>query len=92
MSVAVSESAPVNPKQAKRFLLQLGGVYFLITALAYFPPSISFLWELKPAQESIPAHYFLRPYAYVFQIIIGAWLIFHPSWWSLLLSKLRGRA
>jgi len=79
-------------EQTKRFLLQLGGVYFLITALVYFPPSISFIWQPNPAQEGYSFHYFLRPFSYLFQALVGAWLVLHPSWWSLLLRKLRGRA
>lgn len=79
-------------EQTKRFLLQLGGVYFLITALVYFPPSISFIWQPNPAQESYPFHYFFRPFSNILQALVGLWLILHPSWWSLILHKFRGRA
>ena len=79
-------------EQTKIFLLQLGGVYFLITAFVYFPPSISFIWQPNPAQESYPFYYFLTPFSHILQALAGAWLVLHPSWWSLLLRKLRGRA
>lgn len=78
--------------QSKKFLLQLGGVYFVVTTLVYFPPSIGFLWSVDPSQEGFPFHYFLRPLGYLIQLIIGLWLVLHPSWWSFMLSKLRGRA
>lgn len=77
---------------SKNFLLQLGGIYFVVTTLVYFPASIGFLWSLRPEQEGIPFHYFLRPFGYLIQLFIGLWLILHPSWWSFMLNKFRGRA
>ena len=91
LTSSFSEKGIEVSDHSKKFLLQLGGVYFVVTTLVYFPPSIGFLWSLGPNQEGVPFHYFLMPLGYLIQLIVGLWLVLHPSWWSFMLSKLRGR-
>lgn len=79
-------SSAVND-QSQRFLLQLGGVYFIVTSLAYLPRSLGFL------QTSIDVSYmnFLSPLGLLFQLLVGLALVVHSSLWVHLFAKLRGR-
>ena len=70
-----------------QFLLQLGGVYFMVNALAYLPRSLGFL------QHSLEMSYvnLLSPLGHVFQLCIGLALLVKPSHWAKLFAQLRGR-
>ena len=75
-------------QQGQIFLLQLGGVYFFVTALAYLPRSLGFL---SHSLEFSVAN-MLWPLGLVFQLCIGLDLLVRSSQWAKLLAKLRGRA
>lgn len=74
-------------KDGQKFLLQLGGAYFVINALAYLPRSLGFL------QSSMEVTYvnFLSPLGFLFQLCIGLVLLVKASYWAKIFQKLRGR-
>lgn len=74
-------------EQSQKFLLQLGGAYFIVNSLAYLPRSLGFL------QSSFEVSYvhLLSPLGLLFQLFIGLALVVHASWWAHLFAKLRGR-
>lgn len=82
------EEAGEFSQQGQIFLLQLGGVYFFVTALAYLPRSLGFL---SHSLEFSVANLFW-PLGLVFQLCIGLDLLVRSSQWAKLLAKLRGRA
>ena len=71
----------------QRFLLQLGGAYFIVTSLAYLPRSLGFL------AHSLEFSYMnlLWPLGLAFQLGIGLALLVGASHWAVLFAKLRGR-
>ncbi|SRR5690554_111175 len=71
----------------QRFLLQLGGAYFIVTSLAYLPRSLGFL------AHSLEFSYMnlLWPFGLAFQLCIGLALLVGASHWAVLFAKLRGR-
>src|SRR5690625_2136121 len=71
----------------QRFLVQLGGAYFIITSLAYLPRSLAFL------AHSLEFSYttFLWPLGLVFQLCIGLAVLVKSSQWAVLFAKLRRR-
>lgn len=75
-------------QQGQMFLLQLGGCYFVVTALANLPRSLAFLAN---SLELSLANY-LWPVGLLFQLCIGLALLVRASKWVKLLAKLRGRA
>lgn len=74
-------------KEGQKFLLQLGGAYFVVNALAYLPRSLGFL------ESPMEATYvsFLFPFGLFFQLCIGLSLLVKASYWVELFQKLRGR-
>ena len=82
-----SEETGELDQQGQMFLLQLGGAYFVITALAYLPRSLGFLsHSLEFSLANL-----LWPLGLVFQLCIGLALLVRSSQWEKLLAKLRGR-
>ena len=73
--------------QSQKFLLQLGGVYFIVTSLAYLPRSLGFI------QTSLDVSYvnFLSPLGLLFQLFVGLSLVVYSSWWVHIFAKLRGQ-
>ncbi|WP_281649215.1 hypothetical protein [Parendozoicomonas sp. Alg238-R29] len=71
----------------EKLILQVAGIYFIVTALAQLPRSLSFL--VQPADLYMQS--FMFPAGLLFQLIIGLWLISNSSFWLGLLQKLRGR-
>lgn len=82
-----SGSDAVADDKSQKFLLQLGGVYFIVTSLAYLPRTLSFL------QSSLEVSYvhLMSPLGLLVQLFIGLTLVVHSSLWVHLLAKLRGR-
>ncbi len=74
----------------QKYILQVFGFVFIASSLTWLPSSLYFL--ISPETREIHFHFFLKPFGHVLQLAIGTWLIAHPSWWTLLFSKLRGRA
>ena len=86
-SVLSSLSSEQDVSINQKFLLQVVGLFFIVSGLTYLPSSASALISAKEVQFS----YYLRPFGYIVQLAIGLWLLVHSSWWVLLLNKLRGR-
>ena len=75
-------------QDGQTFLLQIGGTYFIVTALANLPRSLGFL------VHSLELSYtnFLWPFGLLFQLCIGLALLVKAPYWTMLLAKLRGRS
>lgn len=87
LSRCSSEEAGELDQRGQMFLLQLGGAYFIVTALAYLPRSLGFLsHSLEVSFANL-----LWPLGLVFQLCIGLSLLVRSSQWAKLLAKLRGR-
>lgn len=89
-SALASDSRPeseILDRNGQKFLLQLGGAYFVVDALAYLPRSLAFL------QHSLDVSYvnLLSPLGIVFQLFIGIALLVKPSHWANVFARLRGR-
>ena len=71
--------------QSQRFLLQLAGVFFVVTALASLPKSLSFL------SSSLAFSYanWLWPMGLLFQLVIGSVLLVGSASCLRLLARLR---
>lgn len=74
-------------QEGQKFLLQMGGVYFVVDALAHLPHSLGLL------QPSLELSYLnlLSPFGHVFQLGVGMALLVKSSVWAKLLVQLRGR-
>ena len=70
-----------------KFLIQLLGLYFIVTSITCLPSSLSFLQY----SDEIMFYNLLGTLGWVFQLIVGLFLIGSPKYWTLLLNKLRGR-
>lgn len=80
------DTASINISQ--EFLLQVGGVYFIVEALSLLPGTgIHVLTDsdIKPSS-------YLYFSGYLFQLGVGLYLLVKPTVWSQWLTKLRGRA
>ena len=74
-------------QEGRMFLLQLGGVYFMVTALADLPRSLGFLsYSLEFSYSD-----WLWTLGLVFQLCIGLSLAVAAPQWKVLLATLRGR-
>jgi hypothetical protein len=73
-----------------KFIFQVSGLFFIVGSLTLLPSSLAFLFIHHP--EGVKLSYFLKPLGYLLQLLIGLWLVVHPSWWDWLFAKLRGRA
>lgn len=87
LNYEASGSGSAADDQSQTFLLQLGGVYFIVTSLAYLPRSLGFFLS---SMEVSYVHV-LSPLGLLFQLFIGLALVFNASWWVHLLARLRGR-
>ena len=72
---------------SQRFLLQLAGVFFVVTSLAYLPRSLSFVVN----NSEVSTVNILWPSGLLFQLLVGTWLATSASFWCGVLQKLRGR-
>lgn len=71
----------------QKFLLQLGGLYFVVNSLAYLPRSLGFI----PNSQQIEFESLLWPAGLVIQLIVGLLLVVTTPVWVKLFHKLRGR-
>lgn len=87
LASASSTGGQMLDRNGQKFLLQLGGAYFVVDALAYLPRSLGFL------QHSIELSYatLLSPLGLFLQLGIGLTLLVNPSHWTEIFQKLRGR-
>ncbi|MCL6272335.1 hypothetical protein M3P05_20675 [Sansalvadorimonas sp. 2012CJ34-2] len=77
-------------EDTQKLFLQIAGLYFIVTAIAYLPRSLLFLTH--SIDISLSWDNFLYPAGLFFQLGIGLWLIGSSSFWAKTLHKLRGRA
>jgi len=84
-----SENKIFIPEADHKFMLQICGLFFVVSGLTALPPSLTLLFH--PENTDMPWHFYLEPMQNLFQITIGTWLTLHSSWWSLFLGKVRGR-
>jgi len=76
-----------NP-ELEKFLLQLLGVYFVLSMLPTAPGTIAQL-IIEFNQTGLIVENFAWLTGYVFQLILGMYLIAKPKVWSIYLNKLR---
>lgn len=82
----LSNESDINISQ--RFLLQIVGVYFSVTAFSSLPGmGIRFFKE-----NDIALSNYLYFAGYIFQLCVGLYLLIKPTVWAQWLAKLRGRA
>jgi len=82
------ESGADISKDSQKFLLQLAGAFFVVTALAYMPRSLSFLLR----HNDVTAQNLLWPSGLLFQLVVGIWLVSSTKFWFSVFQKIRGRA
>ncbi len=68
------------------FIFQVVGLIFIVNSLIYIPSSLSFIFSSHTDKAQ-----FLMPLGYIFQLLIGLWLISNQKYWVDLFAKLRGR-
>ena len=83
---AKTESALTLSDESQMVLFQLAGLYFIVTALAWLPRSLSII----PESLEITVSSILWPAGLLFQLIVGLWLVANSVFWLNLLNKLRG--
>ena len=83
-SIPEPNSDPVSISQA--FVLQVLGVYFIVSALQVFPSLSAYISPDFEAKKHLG--YFI---GYTFELVVGLYLLILPSVWVRLLHKLRGR-
>jgi cytochrome c biogenesis protein CcdA len=83
-SIPESNNDPVNISQA--FILQVVGVYFIVSALQAFPSLSAYISPNFEAKKHLG--YFV---GYTFELAVGLHLLISPSVWVRLFNKLRGR-
>ena len=81
------EGGEALDQEGRMFLLQLGGVYFMVTALADLPQSLGFLSYSSEFSYTD----WLWTLGLVVQLCIGLSLAVAASQWKVLLATLRGR-
>jgi len=73
---------------SQAFLLQVLGIYFVVSALSAFPGiGIS---VFKSTAGTDYSKLFLG-FGYLFQLVVGLYLLIKPKFWLHLLNKFRGR-
>lgn len=84
---AASETTEIHPQPTQEFLLQLLGIYFIVSGLSTLPGfSITVLKD-----SAINTANGLYAVGYVFQVTVGCYLLVKPVLWGQWLNKLRGR-
>ena len=83
-----TESTESQPTLSQEFLLQVLGVYFIVSGLSVMPGySISFFTAAEPDIAKL-----LYGAGYIFQVAVGCYLLIKPVVWGQWLNKLRGRS
>lgn len=90
-----SDEVNAHGNLSEEFIIQIAGVFFLVSALISLPESIRTLYHATVAAEQLPV-WLLAPTAgflgVMIKFIVGAGMVFGASNCSLFLNKLRGRA
>jgi hypothetical protein len=84
------ETDIVISEENRKYILQVSGLFFVVSSLTWLPSSFTFLFYED--RETSVLGLLLKPVGNLIQLIVGLWLIVHPSWWALVFKKLRGRA
>lgn len=83
-----NENTDKNPQPTQEFLLQLLGIYLIVSSLSVIPGfSISLFKE-----GNIDTAKVLYGFGYVFQVMVGSYILINPVVWGQWLNKLRGRS
>ncbi|WNK18947.1 hypothetical protein P1P91_08585 [Halomonas piscis] len=87
----VGEAAPDETtalgRRDQALLIQLLGLYFVVSALAALPNALAFV----PYVETFAWHQLLRPAGQALQLGMGLWLVAGTAFWRGLFSRLRSR-
>jgi hypothetical protein len=87
-SVLTSTSTELTASNIDQtFLLQLAGIFFIVTALAGLPGILLNLGEVSTVQTDIIFYLGGK----LFKLGVGLYLLIKPAVWTRLLNKLRGR-
>ncbi len=84
------ETDIVISEENRKYILQVSGLFFVVSSLTWLPGSFIFLFHEN--HEASVLGLLLKPAGNLIQLIVGLWLVVHPSWWALAFRKLRGRA
>jgi len=83
-----SEPAESSPTLSQEFLLQVLGIYFIVSGLSAMPGyGISIFKAGEPDTTKI-----LYGAGYIFQVAVGCYLLAKPVVWAQWLNNLRGRS
>jgi hypothetical protein len=82
-----TESTKQLSSNDHKFLIQLLGLYFIVTSMTCLPSSLNFIQY----SEEVKFYNLLGTLGWLFQLIVGLLLIGSPKYWTQLLNKLRGR-
>lgn len=89
---SISSRLPVTSEPAshltQEFLLQVLGVYFIVSALSAIPGYGSSLLTSSPIELTRLLYLF----GYLFETAVGCYLVVKPVVWNRWLNQLRGRA
>ena len=92
LSKLSSESNINVSNDNQKFILQVCGLFFIISSLIWLPSSFSYLLHSANTPGVSYAGYFFQAVGQSIKLIFGLWLVVHPRWWVFVLNKLRGRA
>lgn len=87
---SIPESTPESDPIyiSEKFILQVAGVYFIVSALQAFP-SLAISFSSSPANMASYIGYFI---GHAFEVAVGLYLLVAPAVWVRAFNKLRGRA
>lgn len=80
------QSEPIYASE--KFILQVFGVYFIVSALQTFP-SLAIAYSSSSNELVNHLGHFI---GYTFELLVGLWLLISPKAWLNIFNKLRGRA
>jgi hypothetical protein len=83
-----SENTAINSDLPKDFLLQILGVYFIISGISSLPGIAISLFK----HNAMDSATLLYGVGYIFQVVVGFYLVVKPTIWNQWLNKLRGRS
>ena len=89
-SIALQTTEPTDSslKLSQEFLLQVLGIYFIVSGLSVMPGyGISIFKGAEPDTTKL-----LYGAGYIFQVAVGSYLLIKPVVWGQWLNKLRGRS
>jgi large-conductance mechanosensitive channel len=82
-----TEPADSSPTLSQEFLLQVLGIYFIVSGLSVMPGYGISVFKTEPDTTRL-----LYGAGYIFQVAVGSYLLIKPVVWGQWLNKLRGRS